>query len=122
MTQSCSCREATRLIFAYSGAADVGELGDRAARKLTHIGVGKMSCLAGIGGGITDILQKTRAARAMLVIDGCPSACASASLKQAGIKNFPCIQLAELGLKKGESPASPENIERVVAVACARFQ
>jgi uncharacterized metal-binding protein len=116
MTQSCSCRETTRLIFACSGSADVGEVADRAARKLTYIGVGEMSCLAGVGGGIADILQQTRAARALLVIDGCPSACASASLKQAGIKNFPYIQLADLGLKKGESPASPEKIERVVIV------
>ena len=36
------CSGAQKLIFACSGAADVGALSDRAARKLTKNGDGKM--------------------------------------------------------------------------------
>ena len=122
MTYHCSCRETGKLIFACSGAADVGEVADRVARRLARIGIGKMNSLAGIASGDAGMLAEAKAARAMLVIDGCPSACATATLKQAGFKNFARIQLADLGLNKGESPASPENVERVVTAACTRFQ
>ena len=121
MADSCSCSAAPKLIFSCSGAADVGEVADRAARNLTRAGVGKMYCLAGIGGGIPSIIEQTGAASALLAIDGCPTACASASLKKAGFEKFSRIQLADLGLNKGAAPASPENVERVMAAARALF-
>jgi len=117
VSQSCNCNAAPKLIFSCSGAADVGEIADRCARQLTREGVGKMYCLAGIGGGIPAILDNTESARAILAIDGCPSACASMTLKKAGFSGFARVQLAEIGLTKGSSPASAENIERVAAEA-----
>ena len=117
MSQSCNCSAAPKLIFACSGAADVGEVADRAARQLTKAGVGKMYCLAGIGGGIPLILANTEAASAILAIDGCPTSCASMSLKKAGFSNFAQVQLAALDMPKGQTQATPENIERVVAAA-----
>ena len=119
MAESCSCSAAPKLIFSCSGAADVGDVADRAARHLTRSGVGKMYCLAGIGGGIPGIIEQTGTASVLLAIDGCPTACASATLKQAGFEKFSRIQLAELGLDKGSAPASPENVERVVQAARA---
>ena len=50
----CACGEALRLIFACSGASDIGRISDLAARTLTKDGVGKMYCLAGIGGRVTE--------------------------------------------------------------------
>lgn len=114
---SCNCSGAPKLIFACSGAADVGEVADRAARQLTRERTGRMYCLAGIGGRIPDILNTTGEARSILAIDGCPGACASMSLKQAGFTGYAQIQLAALGLHKGASPATPENIQRVVDAA-----
>ena len=122
MAESCSCSAAPKLIFSCSGAADVGEVSDRAARQLTRAGVGKMYCLVGIGGGIPGILEQTGLASAIMAIDGCPTACASASLIRAGFKDFTTMQLADLGLNKGTSPASAENIEHVVTAARKRFQ
>lgn len=121
MAESCSCSAAPKLIFSCSGAADVGEVADRAARHLTRAGVGKMYCLAGLGGGIPSFIEQTGAASTILAIDGCPTACASVILKQAGFEKFSRIQLADLGLNKGAAPASPENVERVVTAACAVF-
>ena len=48
----CTCSAGPKLIFSCSGAADVGELADQTARKLTRNGDGKMFCLAGIGGRV----------------------------------------------------------------------
>ncbi|MCX8062985.1 MAG: putative zinc-binding protein [Anaerolineales bacterium] len=120
-SQPCACEGAPKLIFACSGAADVGAVADQAARKLMKDGVGRMFCMAGIGGRISGILATTRSAARILAIDGCQLNCAKNSLELAGFKNFEHLQLAELGLKKGEAPPSPENIAKVVTAAAKKL-
>jgi uncharacterized metal-binding protein len=115
--QSCGCGGGARLIFACSGAADVGEIADRAARKLTREGTGRMFCTAGLGGRISGILKTTEAAEGVLAIDGCPLNCVKSSLEQAGFTAFQHLQLADLGLEKGQSPATEECIHKVAAQA-----
>jgi len=112
---SCSCSGGPRLIFACSGAADVGAIADRAARQLTKEGVGKMFCTAGLGGRISGIMKTTESADKILAIDGCPLNCVKNSLEQAGFNKFEHLQLAELGLEKCSSPVTEENINKVVA-------
>ncbi len=63
--EACGCTAAPTLVFACSGAADVGEIADRAARALAREGAGKMFCLAGVGGRISGIMATTQAAEAM---------------------------------------------------------
>jgi len=109
----CACSAAPKLIFACSGAADVGAISDQAARKLTREGAGKMYCLAGIGGRISGILKTTEAAARILAMDGCPLNCVKNCLEQAGFTKFEHLQLADLGLEKGKSPVNDENIARV---------
>jgi uncharacterized metal-binding protein len=109
------CSGGPKLIFACSGAADVGAVADQATRKLTKEGVGKMFCLAGIGGGIDGIIKTTQAAGKILAIDGCPINCVKATLEKAGFSKFEHLQLADLGLEKGKSPATEENIAKVAA-------
>ena len=92
------CTGADKLIFACSGAADVGEISDRVARKLTRDGVGKMFCLVGIGGRVGGILDKTRAASRILAIDGCSLDCARKTLEQAGFTEFQHIRITDLGM------------------------
>ena len=114
MSNQC-CSKAPRLIFACSGAADVGAIADQAARKLTKEGSGKMFCLAGVGGRVSGIMKTTESAEKILAIDGCPLNCAKNCLEQAGFTNLEQLQLAELGLEKGKSPISEEAIEKVSA-------
>ena len=113
----CSCSGGPRLIFACSGAADVGEIADKAARKLTKDGIGKMFCTAGLGGRISGIMKTTESADRILAIDGCPLNCVKNSLEQAGFNEFKHLQLANLGMKKCNCPAVEENINKVVAKA-----
>ena len=107
------CSGGPKLIFACSGAADVGALSDQAARKLTSDGVGQMFCLAGIGGGIEPIMQKSQAASQILAIDGCGLDCAKKTLANAEIHNFKQLRVTDLGLEKGKSPVNEENINKV---------
>ena len=108
------CCAAPTLIFACSGAADVGAIADRAARKLTADGAGKMYCLAGIGGRVPGILKTTEEAEKILAIDGCPLDCTKLSLEEAGFTEFEHMKVTDLGLEKGKSPATDENIATVV--------
>ncbi len=115
------CSGGPRLIFACSGAADVGEIADRAARKLNREGQGRMFCMAGLGGRISGILKTTETAQAILAIDGCPLNCVKAGLENAGFKTFRHLQLADLGLEKGKSPTTEDNVDKVAAQAAERI-
>ncbi len=115
------CSAAPTLIFACSGAADVGAVADRAARKLTANGAGKMYCLAGIGGRVPGILKTTEEAEKILAIDGCPLDCTKLSLEEVGFAEFEHIKVTDLGLEKGKSPATDENIDTVVQAALLRL-
>ncbi|HML73707.1 MAG TPA: putative zinc-binding protein [Anaerohalosphaeraceae bacterium] len=111
------CTGGPKLIFACSGAADVGAVADQAARKLTRDGAGKMFCLTGIGGRIDGIMKTTQAASSILAIDGCPLNCVKACLEKAGFTTFKHLQLADLGLEKGKSPATEDNINKACSAA-----
>jgi len=115
------CSAASTLIFACSGAADVGAVADRAARKLTADGAGKMYCLAGIGGHVPGIIKTTEEAEKILAIDGCPLDCTKLSLEEAGFTEFEHIKVTNLDLEKGKSPATDENIAIVVQAALFRL-
>ena len=116
-TNKCQCNAAPKLIFACCGASDVGAIGDQAARKLARDGVGKMFCLAGIGGRVSGIMKSTKEAQSILAIDGCALHCAKRCLEQAGFSNFEHLPLASLGLQKGKCPVSDEAIAKVVAAS-----
>ena len=104
------CAAAPTLIFACSGAADVGGIADLAARKLTAEGTGKMFCLAGVGGRVPGILKTTGEAEHILAIDGCPLDCTKLSLEGAGFSGFQHMRITDLGLEKGKSPTTEQNI------------
>ena len=112
--KSCACSAAPKLIFPCSGAADVGAIADQAARQLTREGAGKMFCLAGIGARVGGIMKTTESAEKILAIDGCPLNCAKNCLEQAGFTEFEHLNLTGLGLVKGQSAVSEENIQKTV--------
>ncbi len=110
---SCACSAAPKLIFACSGAADVGAIADQAARKLTRDGAGKMYCMTGIGGRVSGIMKTTEAAAGVLAIDGCPLDCARHCLEEAGFTQFQHMRVTDLGMEKGKAPVTEENIAKV---------
>jgi uncharacterized metal-binding protein len=119
--KACACESAPKLIFACSGAADVGAIADQAARKLAKDGAGKMYCLAGIGGRVSGIMATTESASKILAIDGCPQNCARKTLEQGGFRKYEHIQLSDLGMEKGKTPPTPESIAKAAAAGAARL-
>ena len=108
-----------KLIFACSGASDVGHLTDLAARALAKDGAGKMYCLAGIGGKVEPMLALTRSAKKIVALDGCAQECARKTLELGGFSGFEHLKLADLGLTKGQSSATPERVALVAQQAAA---
>ena len=109
----CACGEAPKLIFACSGASDLGRISDLAARTLTKDGVGKMYCLAGIGGRVPDIMDSTRTALMIFAIDGCDKDCAKKCLELAGFNGFEHLRLEDLGMEKGKTPVTKKTVSLV---------
>ena len=91
----------------------MGEIADHAARKLIADGAGKMSCLAGIGGRVSTLMEIARGAQVILAIDGCPMQCARNTLEKAGFAKFEHVCLADLGMAKGKTPATAEAVAKV---------
>jgi uncharacterized metal-binding protein len=110
----CSCGGAKlryNMVFACSGASDVGGITDGAARQIGREKKAMMSCSAGVGAGIQEILDKASGANQVLAIDGCDKVCTKVMFEKAGLNNFIHLQLGDLGFKKGESPITEERIQ-----------
>ena len=119
---SCGCSDESgpaALVYPCSGAADTGEIADRAARRLDADNVAWMSCLAGIGGRVSGMMANAAAAPALLAIDGCPLDCAKKTLELAGFTNVRHVRVTDLGLKKGKTPATEDAIRKVADTAAA---
>jgi uncharacterized metal-binding protein len=115
MKLKCTCNGAPDLMFCCSGAADTAEIADRAVRKVHREGAAKMFCLAGIGGRVELILLNTKAAKALVAVDGCDTDCAKRTLERAGFKDFTHIRVTDLGMEKGKTEVTSERIETIAA-------
>lgn len=111
------CEGGVKLIYSCSGAADVGEIADRVARKLRSEGAGKMTCLAGIAAGLSGYVQSAKGADENITVDGCGVACAKKTLERIGVTPTSYI-LTDLGLVKGESPVT----EKVISVMLKKIK
>lgn len=70
------------------------------AVKLDRQQKAEMSCIAGVGGNVKALVKVAKTKRKIVVIDGCPLACAKACLKNHGIEPDVHIKLSDSGVKK----------------------
>jgi uncharacterized metal-binding protein len=105
------------MVFACSGAADVGGITDLAARELAKEGNASMCCTAAIAAKIPEVLDKTKGAEKLLAIDGCSKECTKIVLEKEGFNMFDYLQLEDMGMEKGKSPATPDRIDTVLNAA-----
>jgi len=114
MAGDCCVPGGNVMILACSGGSNVGQLSNRAAVELTQEGIGKMFCLAGIGGQLSGFVQSARDVPQMVVIDGCSMACAKASLENAQIPMKTYMVLTDLGIDKNKDlNLKPEDVLKV---------
>ncbi|MFZ2445060.1 MAG: putative zinc-binding protein [Syntrophobacteraceae bacterium] len=102
------------MILACSGGSNVGQLSNQAAVELTREGVGKMFCLAGIGGQLGGFVQSARDVAEMVVIDGCSVGCGKAILEKAQVPLKTYLVLTDLGIEKNKNfDLDPGDIRKV---------
>ena len=122
MENKCCAANNEVMILACSGGSNVGQLSNRAAVELAQEGLGKMYCLAGIGGQLKGFVQSAKDVPVIAAIDGCAVGCARAILKNAGIQNYNYVVLTDLGIEKNKDfNLSDEDIVRVksaIVAAC----
>jgi len=105
------CGGSTKLMFACSGCADVGELSDKTARKLHKDGFAKMYCLAGLGANLPNFIKLAKESEGNITIDGCPVACAKKILENNGM-NPQSFILTDFGFEKGKTDINEENVKK----------
>ncbi len=107
------CGGGSKLIYSCAGSADVGEIADRVTRKLRDEGFAKMTCLAGVGAGLSGYVQSAKGADEVITIDGCATACARKSLERIGVHPTSYI-LTDFGLEKHETPVTDQIVAEVL--------
>ncbi|NLJ26403.1 putative zinc-binding protein [Desulforhabdus amnigena] len=114
MAGECCASGSNVMILACSGGSNVGQLSNRAAVELTQEGVGKMFCLAGIGGQLSGFVQSAKDVPSMVVIDGCSLACVKACLENAQVPMKTYLVLTDLGIEKNKDlDLKPEEVLKV---------
>ncbi|MEJ6007207.1 putative zinc-binding protein [Paucibacter sp. AS339] len=104
--QSASANAATQLplVYSCSGCSDAAQLANHLAVRLDRAGVAEMSCIAGVGGGVPNLVRKAREAaatgRPIIALDGCVLACCRACLGQQQIEPSRHVRLHEMGVRK----------------------
>ncbi|AEG13924.1 DGC domain protein [Desulfofundulus kuznetsovii DSM 6115] len=122
MADTCTCEAAPVLIFPCSGGSNVGQIANQAAVELTKEGVGKLFCLAGIGGHVESFIESSKGNR-LVVIDGCPTACARKIFDHVNLPVTDYIVVTGLDIKKAHNFDLERNdIEKVCAEVKRRLQ
>jgi uncharacterized metal-binding protein len=112
---SCGSHEPGRIIFPCAGQANVGQLTNLAALKLTEEGYGSIACLALLGIGAENLIANALNADEVVILDGCPMLCAQKIAGAKGVAAGQHLVLTELGIAKGPSKSYTEaDIEKVV--------
>ncbi|MNZ64780.1 DGC domain protein [compost metagenome] len=88
------------LVYACSGCSNVAQLANTLAVRLDRQGLAEMSCIAGVGGHVSALVNKARSAHRILALDGCPLQCVENCLKQHGLHADVHLILSHYGLRK----------------------
>lgn len=111
------------LVYSCSGCSNVAQLANTLAVRLDRAGLAEMSCIAGVGGRVSSLVNKANSGRPILAIDGCPLHCARACLAQHGVIADVHITLSSYGLRKryrddcsdAEADALFEDMRTIIA-------
>lgn len=116
MSKTCICKPSEIMVFACSGGgANVGQIANNSALEITKEGNAKMYCLAGLGGHIPGIIEATKQAKKVIVVDGCPVSCAKKMVEHVGITVDDYIIITEEGIEKtpGQYNITDEEVQKI---------
>ena len=88
------------LVYSCSGCSSAAQMANQLALWLDREGEAEMSCIAGVGGGVTGLVRTAQAGRSILALDGCVLHCVSACLARAGVQADAHLTLSDYGVAK----------------------
>jgi len=104
------------IVYSCSGCSNVAQMANYVALQLDKLGVAEMSCIAGVGGDVPSLLKIAKSGRPIVVLDGCPLACAKGCLARHGIEPDSYHQLNQYGVKKSyHTDFDPGQAQTVMA-------
>jgi len=103
MAKECLCQASEVVVLPCSGGSNCGQIANQVAVHLTEEGVGSLFCLAGIGAHIPSMIESARAAKRLVVIDGCSVECARKTLEHAGLSITDYIDITKEGIAKNKN-------------------
>ncbi|KZC35506.1 MULTISPECIES: putative zinc-binding protein [Rhodanobacter] len=104
------------LVYSCSGCSSAAQMANHLALRLDRAGIAEMSCIAGVGGGVTGLVRTARSGRCILALDGCVLKCVSACLANAGVVADTHVVLSEHGVKKRQhADFDPHEAQRLYA-------
>jgi uncharacterized metal-binding protein len=111
------------LVYSCSGCSSAAQLTNALALRLDRDGEATMSCIAGVGGDVPNLVRLAASGRPIVALDGCALACVRGCLARHDITPDHHVLLHEYGVKKryGQDP-SDTDISRIYphVVALAR--
>lgn len=109
-------RKSLPLVYACSGCSSAAQMANHLALRLDRAGAAEMSCIAGVGGGVTGLVRTAQSQRPILALDGCVLHCVSACLARAGVVADTHLVLSDYGVKKRRhADFDPDEAEGVYA-------
>ncbi|MDX5407848.1 MAG: putative zinc-binding protein [Chromatiaceae bacterium] len=88
------------LVYACSGCSNVAQLANDLAVVLDREGSAQMSCIAGVGGKVKQLVKVAQSGRPIIAVDGCPLNCVKQTLATVDVVPTWHIELTSLGYKK----------------------
>ncbi|GAA3981330.1 hypothetical protein GCM10022279_01190 [Comamonas faecalis] len=93
-------REDLPLVYSCSGCSSAAQLANQVAVQMDRRGVAEMSCIAGVGGDVPQLVRVATSGRPIIALDGCPLECVRHSLARHGVAPARHYQLHKYGVKK----------------------
>jgi uncharacterized metal-binding protein len=116
MSDEAKNREPLFRAVCCSGASNAGEFADKVTRLLDTAGAVNMNCLTKIAINDEQLIAKYKADPSRsIAIDGCPIHCAKKILEAVGIGGFTHVTVTDLGIQKGTTIVTQQEIERIAA-------
>ncbi len=97
------------LVYSCSGCSNNAQLTNDVALALDKAGQAEMSCIAGVGGGVKNLVKKAQSGRTIVALDGCQLHCVKGCLAQHDVSPTLHYTLTEHGIKKQNQTKYEEN-------------
>jgi uncharacterized metal-binding protein len=88
------------IVYSCSGCSSAAQMANYLAVRLDREEVAEMSCIAGVGGNVKKLVRMALSGRSIIVIDGCPLACAKVCLNNHAVEPDVHVELTNFGVAK----------------------